>query len=145
MTEQEADAESRRREDHKRMSVEQFNRASGIAAWLLATLVAVNTSGAGASLAFAKNMEAAGAFAIGIVLAIFSGITSWLEAFSLAQAHHFASLDESDLRYDEEMLQKYRVTRQSRSLLLNSFVSNILSLAAFSVGCVLASGLTWVP
>jgi hypothetical protein len=125
-------AEAKRRE-HKRFSESHYNRAQTLAAWLLATLVAVNTSGAAAIIAAAKgaDRQPAIAFAIGVALAVASGMCSWGEAHAHAGIHYVRSL----AIWDEEDRKTRRVAeRQADAFALWSPILNVISLTTFIVG-----------
>jgi hypothetical protein len=132
-----------------------FNRADSLAAWLLATLVTINTSGTGAALALQANKEAAIAFASGIILAVLSGMTSWGEAYNrgaaltlerlISEFRHirsYAAISEAMNFKDGEILPPEFTDRSARIQFLfkSAFLLNLLSLAAFAVGCILATG-----
>jgi hypothetical protein len=63
------------RKERRRLSENHYNRAQAIAAWLLATLVAVN----GGALAADLAKDHPSSFVIGVILAILSGFASWQE------------------------------------------------------------------
>jgi hypothetical protein len=107
-----------------------YGRADSIALWLLATLVAVNTSGAGAALAMKVNEEAAIPFASGVFMAILSGMSSWGEAYLRAYAYRVREMKEE---YPSRWF-------WARVLFRTAFALNLLSLAAFAVGCIIATG-----
>jgi len=105
-----------------------YGRADSIALWLLATLVAVNTSGTGAALALAANKEAAIAFASGVFMAILSGMSSWGEAYNRAYAYRGREKEDSWRWF------------WARVLFRAALALNLLSLTAFAVGCIMATG-----
>jgi hypothetical protein len=128
---------------HKMLSESSVSRVDSLSAWLLATLVAVNTSGAGATLlaankAASMNKLAAAAFATGICMAILSGMISRMEASKRVSHHSDANMKwiwddaEERTRYDS-------VGRQIIFLSRVGFALNLVSLSAFAVGCVLIS------
>jgi hypothetical protein len=130
-------AEEKRRE-HKRFSENHYGRSQTLAAWLLGTLVAINTSGAAAVIAAVKDADRqpAIAFATGIVLAVVSGICSWTEAHGRAGYHYVESLQAPD----QMAMRTKRVAEwQMKSFELLSPVLNVLSLLAFVVGCFWAA------
>lgn len=125
-------AEEKRRE-HKRFSENHYNRSQTLAAWLLATLVAVNTSGAAAIIAAVKDADRqpAIAFAVGVALAIASGMCSWGEAHAHAGLHYVKSL----ATWDEEDRKTKRIAEwQANAFALWSPILNVLSLIASIVG-----------
>ena len=130
-----ADKAADKRREHKRFSENHYNRAQTLAAWLLATLVAVNTSAAAAIIATVKDADRqpAVAFAAGVASAVASGMFSWGEAFK-----------HSDYHYGEiqEKLNKADRSRQESSKKLAPFFAsaavtlNIVSLAFFVAGYI---------
>ncbi|MFN3387418.1 MAG: hypothetical protein ACK40O_00690 [Allosphingosinicella sp.] len=131
------------RRERKRLSENQFNRAQSLAAWLLATLVAVN---GGAVVAILSIQEAARdggrlptvAFTIGIVLAVLSGFCSWREAYHKSKLYYFESLRDDQLT---SAAKKHKVRAGSRATLLGRFAryTNYGSLLGFVAGCVWAA------
>lgn len=137
-----------------------FTRADALAAWLLATLVAINTSGAGASaLSLSANKRAAIAFAAGVFLAVLSGMTSWGEAYSHGSALSVERLsaqwrqlmERGEQRLDPQIVDEsvkfiesglwYRTRIVfARALFPIAFILNVLSLSAFAIGCLMAAG-----
>lgn len=113
--------------ENRRLSEVSHAKAQSIAAWLLATLVAVNTSGAGAVLALDANHDAAIAFASGVFLAILSGMASWGEATVGAVVLFMLSVPELN-RFDLQRLDRH------------AFWSRILFRTAFAIGCAKAAG-----
>jgi uncharacterized membrane protein len=133
-----ADQQADRRKEHKRLSENHYNRSQTLAAWLLATLVTVNTSGAAALIAATQgaDRQPAIAFAIGVALAIASGMCSWGEAHAHAGLHYVKSLTE----LDEEDKRTQRVAEwQASAFALWSPILNVLSLLSFVVGAFWAA------
>ena len=128
-----ADQQTEKRREHKRFSENHYNRSQTLAAWLLATLVAVNTSGAAAIIAATKDADRqpAIAFAIGVALAIASGMCSWGEAHAQAGLHYVRSLVELS---EEDQRTKRIAEWQASAFWLWSPILNGLSLLAFIVG-----------
>jgi hypothetical protein len=128
-------------ERQEMLSESNRSRVDSLSAWLLATLVAVNTSGAGATLladgkGSIANKAAAVAFATGICLAILSGVLARTEASRRATFHYYRSLKRTGDRHwasDSELLRGWRWTKRIARAALTL---NLLSLAAFAVGCI---------
>jgi hypothetical protein len=127
-------AQQDHRAEHKRFSENHYNRAQTIAAWLLATLVAVNTSGGVAIVSAAKrtDRQPALAFALGVALAVLSGLCTWGEALNYAGFHYVKSqerptAEEEEMRDGSNMLAPRLATA---ALWLNG-----AALTAFIVGC----------
>jgi hypothetical protein len=129
-------SEEARRAESKRFSEHNYNRAQTLAAWLLATLVAVNTSGAAAILTAKLHYAALSGFSGGVVFAILSGIASWGEAFNKAGLHYVQSLPAPD---EDEQRTADKCKKWAPRLFAAALVFNMLALAGFIVGCVIAA------
>lgn len=129
-----------KRREHKRFSENHYNRAQTLAAWLLATLVAVNTSGAAAILTAAKGADRQPAimFAIGVALAVASGMCSWAEAFRHSDFHFGESHAPDDL--NEADKRRWDRSKTLAPMYADLAVAlNILALSGFVIGCIWAS------
>lgn len=118
------------RRERKRLSENHYNRAQAIAAWLLATLVAVN----GGALATDLMKGYPVPFVAGIVLAVLSGFASWQEAQDRTGLHYVESLPETALTAAGRKL--YDTWRwRWPALRLGAKWLNWASLLAFVTGC----------
>jgi antibiotic biosynthesis monooxygenase (ABM) superfamily enzyme len=114
-----------------------------LAAWLLATLVAVN---GGAGLTMLSRIEIAhdGArvpalvFVFGVIFAILSGLASWWEAQDRSSLYYVESLRE-DQRSERAKREKSFWARRARCLRKTARWVNYASLASFLIGCALAA------
>lgn len=127
------------RAERKRVSENYFNRAHSLAAWLLATLVAVNGAAALAilghdSASLPKLISAATAFTFGVIFALFSGLFSWNEAQDKNSLYYLQSLREEQL---EEVAQRLRRRYAWRAPMFKylAISTNYVSMTAFVVGC----------
>jgi hypothetical protein len=118
------------RRERKRLSENYYNRAHSIAAWLLATLVAVN----GAALATDLGKNHPLPFVIGVVLAVLSGFASWQEAEDKTGLHYIESLP-SDAVTGHGRKRFSRWRWRWPALRLAAKVLNWGSLSVFVVGC----------
>jgi hypothetical protein len=134
---QNADAATakQRRDEHKRFSENHYNRAQTLAAWLLATVVAVNTSGAAGLMAAAEgaDRQPAIAFAAGVALAVMSGLASWAEAYNHAGLHFVKSLEAPS---EDERSRCTKCEWWAPRLASTALVLNVAALVAFVAGCV---------
>jgi len=122
--------EAAHRRERKRLSENHYNRAQALAAWLLATLVAVN----GGALATDIGKVSAAPFVVGIVLAVLSGFASWQEAQDRSALHYVESLPEAALTpYGRKRSGTWRWRWPALRLLAKWL--NWASLVAFIVGC----------
>lgn len=123
------------RRERKRLSENHYVRSQALTAWLLATLVAVN--GGAMAVDFVGKTDAA-PFAIGVVLAILSGFSSWQESQDRNGLHYVESLRDNNVTAYGKARQK---TWRWRSRVTNVLAKalNIASLSAFVVGCVLVA------
>lgn len=129
------------RKESKRFSEHHYGRAQNLAAWLLATLVAVNSGAALALLSFERSLDldlhkTAAAFVAGVVTAILSGFASWQAAFD--QAGEYFVLSKASKGPAEEKNLKLWQTR-GKFLEIASRVLNYASLGLFIFGCALAA------
>lgn len=128
--------EDAHRVERKRLSENHYNRAYSVAAWLLATLVAVN--GGALATKFVEREHAAW-FVAGVVLAILSGFASWQEAQDRSGLHYVESLPKDNvtahgLRREETWKWRWRASNLAAKLL------NYASLVAFISGCLDVAG-----
>lgn len=122
--------EAAHRRERKRLSEIHYNRAQALAAWLLATLVAVN----GGALATNLGKVNAVPFVAGIVLAIVSGFASWQEAQDRSGLHYVESLPDASLTaYGRKRSNTWRWRWPALGLAAKWL--NWASLSAFIVGC----------
>lgn len=118
------------RRERKRLSENHYNRAQAVAAWLLATLVAVNGGALATDLAKAHPLP----FVVGVVLAILSGFASWQEAQDRTGLHYLESLPGAALtEYGRNRFETWRW--RWAALRFAAKVLNWGSLLAFVVGC----------
>lgn len=123
------------RRERKRLSENHYNRANSLAAWLLATLVAVN----GGAVAIDGVGRAYGLpFVVGIVAAILSGFASWQEAQDRMGLHYIESLDPANRTKQADRRESLWAWR-GPALRIAAKVLNWASLGAFIAGCVLAA------
>jgi zinc transporter ZupT len=129
------------RAEFKRFSEHHYGRAQTLAAWLLATLVAVN-SGAGLSLLSAARppneslAQPVLAFVAGVVCAILSGLASWQAAFDQAGTNFLKSKATRTSAQDNE-LRKWG--KRGTNLEKGSRLLNAASLLCFVGGCAWAA------
>jgi hypothetical protein len=127
-----AGQEEAHRLERKRLSENHYNRAHALAAWLLATLVAVN--GGALATKFVERQHSAW-FVAGVVLAILSGFASWQEAQDRTGLHYIESLPRANITpYGAKRAATWRW--RWRALNLSAKVLNCLSLATFIAGCL---------
>jgi hypothetical protein len=142
---QTAEEEAEHRKERKRLSENHYNRAQALAAWLLATLVAVN-GGAAIAIVAREHPVPDGArlpalaFIAGVVLAITSGFCSWRDAYHRSSLYYFESLRPDQLTSSGERRKKRAAAWSALLAPLARYV-NYAALAAFVVGCVWAA---WV-
>ncbi|WP_140418389.1 hypothetical protein [Sphingomonas mucosissima] len=122
------------RRERKRLSENHYNRAHAIAAWLLATLVAVNA----ATFATDLGKVHPEPFVAGIVLAILSGFASWQEAQDKTGLYYIESLPETAVTDHGRKLSR-RWRWRGTALRLAARGLNWASLVAFLVGCWLST------
>lgn len=126
------------RSEHKRFSENHFNRAQTLAAWLLATLVAINSAAGAAVLSALKGDQRGAAmwFASGVVLAVVSGILSWAEAHDRAGLHYVLSREKPS---GKEGRLRDRCDKRAPLLAELAIGANVISLLLFVVGCLWAA------
>jgi hypothetical protein len=135
------------RVERKRLSENHFNRAHTLAAWLLATLVAVN---GGAGITLLSRIEAIGpaarapslAFVIGVSLAIVSGFASWWEAQDRSLLYYLESLRDDQLSAEGTKRKSFLPARVGL-LRKTARGTNYASLLCFFIGCALAKFMTY--
>ena len=130
------------RAERKRVSENYFNRAHSLAAWLLATLVAVN--GAAVLGIMGRDppvpaglVTAAIPFTLGIILALVSGLSSWNEAQDKNSLYYIQSLREDQLEPIAQRL-KRRYSWRAPVFKFLAITTNYLAMAAFVIGCWMA-------
>lgn len=138
---QDQEEEDAHRKERKRLSENHYNRAQSLAAWLLATLVAVNGSATLTTLSRAAPLPngarlPALAFVVGLILAIISGFSSWRDAQDRSGLYYLESLRPDQLG-DEGKRRKLILVARSRWLGAAARYTNYASLAA------LITGLAW--
>jgi hypothetical protein len=130
--------EEAHRVERKRLSENYFNRAHTLAAWLLATLVAVN---GGAVIAIVSRQalptgayRPAMVFVVGLVLALASGLLSWWEAQDRSGLYYIESL-RPDRRTIWASKRMHRLQRRVSFLRKAARFANYASLFVFVAGC----------
>lgn len=136
--------EDTHRAERKRLSENYFNRAHTLAAWLLATLVAVNGGAVLATVSRAAPVpegayKPALLFLLGLALALASGLFSWWEAQDRSALYYVESLrpDQRTARATKKMAEWRRRTGYLRKA---ARFANYGSLFAFIGGCAWAIG-----
>jgi hypothetical protein len=135
-----AEEEADHRKERKRLSENHYNRAQGLAAWLLATLVAVNGAAVIAILTRDHPVPDADrlpaiAFIAGVILAITSGFCSWRDAYQRSSLYYFESLRADQLTAVGQR-RKERAATWSKLLAPLTRYTNYAALFAFVGGCV---------
>ena len=119
------------RKQRKRLSETNYMRAQALAAWLLATLVAVN--GGALATDFTKVGDAP-PFVMGVVLAILSGFSSWQEAQDRSGMHYIESLAAENItQYGQKL--ECKLQWRAPALRFAAKALNWSALAAFVIGC----------
>lgn len=140
-TQEEEDAH---RIERKRLSENYFNRSHTLAAWLLATLVAVNGGAVLATISRphpvpAGAYEPALAFVLGLTLALASGLCSWWEAQDRSALYYIESL-RPDRRTASASRRMVKLKRSASTLRKAARFANYGSLITFVAGCGWAAG-----
>jgi hypothetical protein len=137
-----AEEEAEHRKERKRLSENHYNRAQALAAWLLATLVAVNGGATVAIITSKGELPDSArlpsiAFTAGLILAIISGFCSWRDAYHRSSLYYFESLRVDQLGASARRKMESAAT-WSKRLAPWARYTNFASLAAFLTGCVWA-------
>ncbi|MDT0576023.1 hypothetical protein RM533_07465 [Croceicoccus sp. F390] len=129
------DEQNEHRAERKRLSENHYIRAQAMAAWLLATLVAINGGALATNLV---SVSDATPFVSGIILAVLSGFASWQEAQDRSGLHYLESLPAGrTTAFGLKLKRKWQWRGPASGVAAK--LLNWLSSGAFVIGCMMLS------